>query len=57
MDRKNKTIEQLSGKLKKRYLELDKDAARLSLINKINASKAVRDAVHLLQIAVADLET
>lgn len=57
MDRKNKTIEQLSGKLKKRYLELDKDATRLSLINKINASKAVRDAAHLLMIAVADLET
>lgn len=53
---KDRMIELLCNKFRKRILELDRDAARLNLVNKTAASMTVRRAVISLQTAIADLE-
>lgn len=56
MNSKDKMIELLCNKLRKRILELDRDAARLSLVNKAASSNMLRDAMKLLRLAIVDLE-
>lgn len=55
LDAKARMIEQLVGKLQKRCVELEKDIARLGLVNKSAAAGAIRSAVDNLRLAIADL--
>lgn len=56
MNSKDKMIELLCNKLRKRILELDRDAARLSLVNKVGSAETIRKAIAMLQLTVIDLE-
>lgn len=56
MNSKDKMIELLIGKLRKRITELDRDAARLNLVNKTNACHNIRYGIEHLQLAIEDLE-
>lgn len=57
LNAKERMIEQMIGKLRKRVLELEKDASRLMMANKTAASSTIKQAVALLQITIAGLES
>lgn len=57
MNSKDKMIELLVNKLRKRINELDRDAARLSLVNEHIVSGMLRDAMKSLRLAIVNLET
>lgn len=53
---KDRMIELLCNKLRKRILELDRDAARLNLVNRNLSCITIRQAIALLQLVIVDLE-